>query len=383
MNVIDAVRARDHRSKGGDRCRQKGSDMEHDHVNDSSALLKRIEELEARVTQLTKSPRAGGPTAAGDTSAAATTSRRGLLKLAGATAVGAAATSLLVAAPAGAADGGAIDIGADNLGEAGTGLRYNGSSGIGGTNIYTVSDSSSPASDYSSMFPSALAGWAQGGPAGVTHGIYGYTDVTGGYGTVGWGVGADTTHGLYGVSTAGYGVVADGARAPLRLVPASSTGAPTSGAHQLGEIWVDSAGILYKCVTAGSPGVWAAVYSTVPLGSPVRVVDTRNGTGGITGPLTANTTATSSNLTGSSGIPAAAIAVVGTITMVATGSDLPGAGFLTAFPGGGTLPSTSNVNADTGHAIASGLTVGLGAGKVSFNASIACHALLDVAAYII
>lgn len=194
-------------------------------------------------------------------------------------------------------------------------------------------------------------------------------------------------YGVSGYSVNGYGVYAYGGVAPLLLIPSSTAGAPTSGFHQLGEVYVDSAGTFYRCVVAGTPGTWAPMYTTVPLASPVRVVDTRNGTGGITGPLAVSTTATSINLTGSSGIPASAIAVVGTVTMVATGENLPGAGYMTVFPGGTAVPSTSNVNADTGHAIASGLTVALGsgahAGQISFNASFACHALLDVAAYII
>lgn len=154
-----------------------------------------------------------------------------------------------------------------------------------------------------------------------------------------------------------------------------------------GDFYVDSTGILYRCVVNGTPGTWVPMYTTVPLASPVRVIDTRNGTGGISGPLTADSTATSSDITSLAGIPPASVAVLGTVTLVATGQNLPGAGYLTVFPAGTSVPSTSNVNADTGHAIASGLTLALGkaanAGKVSFFASFASHALLDVTAYII
>lgn len=53
-------------------------------------------------------------------------------------------------------------------------------------------------------------------------------------------------------SATGYGAALQGGRAPLRLTPSTKTGAPTSGAHNLGEFWVDSAGHLYYCTHAGT-----------------------------------------------------------------------------------------------------------------------------------
>jgi hypothetical protein len=44
--------------------------------------------------------------------------------------------------------------------------------------------------------------------------------------------------------------------APLRLLPAKTTGAPAYDAHQRGEFYVDDAGSLYYCVSDGTPGVW-------------------------------------------------------------------------------------------------------------------------------
>jgi hypothetical protein len=188
-------------------------------------------------------------------------------------------------------------------------------------------------------------------------------------------------------------VLAQGGLAPIQLVPGSATGAPTSGTHALGELYVDSDGVLYRCVTAGTPGTWAPLYSTVPLASPIRVINSQNGTGGITGPIGPSKVYTSSDITGgSSGIPPAAIAVVGTLTMLAgspTGR-LIGVGHLTAFPGGTALPATSNVNASTSYAIASGITVALGSGAHAGQVSVEMagtsqpvHVFLDVAAYII
>lgn len=62
--------------------------------------------------------------------------------------------------------------------------------------------------------------------------------------------------GLQAVSTGGLGVVANGGRAPLRLVPGSGTGAPSSGSHQAGELFVDDQGDIFLCKADGDPGTW-------------------------------------------------------------------------------------------------------------------------------
>ncbi|HYG78335.1 MAG TPA: hypothetical protein VEK08_25255 [Planctomycetota bacterium] len=51
-------------------------------------------------------------------------------------------------------------------------------------------------------------------------------------------------------------VLADGG---VRILPASTTGAPTSGTHSVGELYVDSAGALFYCRTAGTPGTWVTL----------------------------------------------------------------------------------------------------------------------------
>lgn len=52
----------------------------------------------------------------------------------------------------------------------------------------------------------------------------------------------------------------EGGLAAIRLVPAASgTGAPTTGAHQVGELYADSTGALFYCTVAGSPGTWLPV----------------------------------------------------------------------------------------------------------------------------
>jgi glucose/arabinose dehydrogenase len=75
--------------------------------------------------------------------------------------------------------------------------------------------------------------------------------------------------GVYGVSTSGsgvrasskssYGVQAAGGKAQLYLVPASTAGKPTTGSHELGELFLDRNGALFVCTTSGSPGTWKTV----------------------------------------------------------------------------------------------------------------------------
>jgi hypothetical protein len=56
-----------------------------------------------------------------------------------------------------------------------------------------------------------------------------------------------------------------GGKAPIRLVPALTPGAPTAGAHEVGELYVDSQGRLFICTGAGGPGTWALVgLQTLP-----------------------------------------------------------------------------------------------------------------------
>jgi hypothetical protein len=54
-----------------------------------------------------------------------------------------------------------------------------------------------------------------------------------------------------------------GTRAPIRLHPGTTVGAPpaTSGAHDVGELYVDSQGALWYCKASGTPGFWVRIVS--------------------------------------------------------------------------------------------------------------------------
>jgi len=117
---------------------------------------------------------------------------------------------------------------------------------------------------------------------GAAYGVH----TNGGYGVVGDGHGASTAgvlgrnaggsgvrgegktgvhgkatsgKGLFGESGSGYGGVLGGGKAQLRLLPRPTTGKPTTGAHQIGELYLDQVGSLFICTAAGTPGTWKKV----------------------------------------------------------------------------------------------------------------------------
>jgi hypothetical protein len=99
-------------------------------------------------------------------------------------------------------------------------------------------------------------------------GVYGEHTGTSGHGTVGIGKGGaagvlERNSSGIGVQGQGrYGGTFEGSRAQLMLQPKSTAGRPTSGAHTKGEIYMDSAGALFVCVTGGTPGTWRKVTTT-------------------------------------------------------------------------------------------------------------------------
>jgi hypothetical protein len=117
---------------------------------------------------------------------------------------------------------------------------------------------------------------------GAAYGVH----TNGGHGVVGDGNGASTTgvlgrnaggygvrgegktgvhgkatsgNGVFGESGSGYGAVLKGGRAAIRLVPATTVGKPTTGNHQIGELYLDKVGTLFICTVAGTPGTWKKV----------------------------------------------------------------------------------------------------------------------------
>jgi hypothetical protein len=145
-------------------------------------------------------------------------SRRDVLRLAGAAVIGAAGAAALRVVPAAAANGDPVVIGTTNIGTGTTIL-----STTGGTSFMSFSDTGS-------------------GLTGVS----------------------DSDIGVRGSGGAGIGSVGgvfSGARAHLWLVPVTTVGPPTANLHFVGDLRLDTQGIIWACITQGTPGVFAPLQT--------------------------------------------------------------------------------------------------------------------------
>ncbi len=102
---------------------------------------------------------------------------------------------------------------------------------------------------------------------------------------------------------------------------------------------------------APPPGTYHAI-------APTRVLDTRNGTGGLSGPFTNHAARTFQVTGGSSGVPSNATAVTGNLTVTGQTSN----GYLFIGPVAANYPSSSTLNFPTGDDRANAVSVALGAG---------------------
>jgi len=102
---------------------------------------------------------------------------------------------------------------------------------------------------------SSFGGTGVAGSSNVGSGVTGSSN--GGTGVAGNSV---RGFGVTGVSQNGYGGQFTGGFAPLHLTPGATTGHPTSGTHEMGEFYVDSAGVLFYNLSAGTPGNWKIVH---------------------------------------------------------------------------------------------------------------------------
>jgi YVTN family beta-propeller protein len=100
----------------------------------------------------------------------------------------------------------------------------------------------------------------------------------------------------------------------------------------------------------------SATGSSFLTGGPVRVLDTRNGTGGHSGPVGAGTTI-SLQMTGTHGIPATGVSAV-VLNVTAVGPTA--SSYVTIYPGGQARPLASNLNFATGQTIPNLVVVPVG-----------------------
>lgn len=328
-----------------------------------------------------------------------TTSRRRVLRLGavGVAAAGAAAVAgLRSSSPAGADDGEPIIIGSlsnvtTNPGDV---------TELSGGPLLVFSESHSatdPTFAAQNSVGPGVKGFAVGGPYigveglanGRTPGAIGVqgTGVVGVQGITN-GSSVAVGPGVLGVGNAnGVGIQAQNADgASLLLKPYGSSTLPS--ASVAGQFIVLSDGSLHYSYATDA---WVPVKTTVQI-DPVRVINTTNGTGGITGPLVPGSTVhTSSLIAGTNGIPAAATGIIGNFAISGVGGALlNGYGVATIFPAGGSTPATASINAGADcFAISNGVSVAFGlGGRVSIvwdggGPVPPAHAFLDVSGYIL
>jgi hypothetical protein len=209
-------------------------------------------------------------------------SRRDMLKLAGAAALGAAGAAALRAVPAAAANGDTITVGGTFTGTLPTQLTNTAgdalyltaaSSSVGlwangtGSSVAILGTSANGAGVLGRCDGPGSGGNAVKGlnfnASGVgVSGIVSNSGAVNGYGVLG---NSNTTSGI-GISgsadaSGGLGGYFTGGRAPINLAPTGSAGPPVSNAHSVGDIWADSSGILWACITAGTPGVFVPLQT--------------------------------------------------------------------------------------------------------------------------
>ena len=178
-----------------------------------------------------------------------------------------------------------------------------------------------------------------------------------------------------------------------------AVGPPTVGEHLAGEQLRDSVGDLYLCVAeaTGTPGTWRKVAAQHPeyatkggsmnlLTKPIRIVNTRPASGA---PLTnggvklAAGSATTFQVTGTTvdgiSVPAGARGVIGNLTC----AEPTGQGYLTIFPAGQAVPTTSNLNYTTAP-VANGFTCALSAGGAVrvFCGQKATNCIIDIVGFL-
>lgn len=112
--------------------------------------------------------------------------------------------------------------------------------------------------------------------------------------------------------------------------------------------------------------------------TPIRILDTRDGTGGPAGPLGPGASRVIT-VAGANGIPSSATAVVANVTV----TDTTGSSYLTAWPDGDAPPNASDLNWTPGVTIPNLVVVELGAsGRLDlYNAAGSTDVIVDVVGY--
>src|SRR5882672_5556889 len=322
-------------------------------------------------------------------------SRRQMLKLAGASFAGAAAAAAGLATrtvPGLAATGGNMILGASkdsanaNQAANATEVEYTAGTTPGAGLLGQIGSVWAPST---SSYPSAVAGWSTA--AHTPNGVYGWTDQATGRGVVGYG---NAGVGVFGGTNTGYAgqfmLGGGSAKAHLLLTPGGTAGAPPPAGHVAGELFVDSAGVLYY-FNAGAfrPIAGSGGGITTMLSAPIRLLETRvayeDPSAGQTKPHRKLNNGETFDLPitgqviGVISVPAGAKAVIGNVTVTGT----TGSGYLTLFPFGAAQPIVSSINYGAGATVANGVIVGLSAaGHIAIYCYASSDVIFDAAGYV-
>src|ERR1700736_5923008 len=401
--------------------------MKRETRRSTSRSTARLQDEVARLTALVEEmkgrlERLEGGTPDIDTGNGNARSRRDLLKLAGAAAVGAAGAIVLRGVPAAAATNDPILMGQTNT----TGVTTNivpGPPPIGTPNPPSpilqalgqgVTPPTVPSNAMNQSIP-LIGAIGPGGilpPVGTSAADYpGFAPIqgVGGVATImvngvsktvseginGYGKG-NTGVGVSGESDFGYGVIGGSGGIDLAALgngrvlqltlPDSLLTSPPSGPPNFKpndfEQVRDGNGVVWVSQPApnGSPpaAYWRRLNSMIPM-TPVRVVDTRSGLGGVSGMQPAGSTQTWM-LAGGNGIPTNAVGLVGNLTAAAYST----AGYLGIFPGGTAWPGNSTVNfSPASYAWANAFIVLFGTGgNVSVYMGATSHVIIDATGFL-
>lgn len=395
-------------------------------MDEIELLRARVAELEHRLATLSRAPRVVPRAPSVESVSTEPVGRRRLLRMAGAATVGAVAATAAGALPAAAADNGLVI----NMGSTSTSselVRVDFTGADANTNTRFLFQAGQALTSNATPGSAALAGYTT--QTGAQIGVAGWSTVASGVGMLGVGTGSDSVGvsgggtgtgvigncdaadgrgvvgtaglgtgvegvgavGVHAASGAGYGVVAEGGRAPLRFANTAAVEPPANDGmtHQAGEILLDKHGELWFCVGSGNPSTWRRLAGPATTGgltllpSPTRVYDSRVGyapTSVAKGMILPGQTRTVDCRVDTGGaVPVDATGVVINLTAAET----QGIGLLACHAGGTTWANTSSLNYRSGGDYANSVTVAVGAGAL-LNITCqgaGCHVVVDLAGF--
>jgi hypothetical protein len=176
-------------------------------------------------------------------------------------------------------------------------------------------------------------------------------------------------------STLNFPVADDRANAVTVALSGIGTLSITYAAPTLGP----TAHVIFDVTGYFTPDMSGATYHAL---TPARILDTRDGTGGLSGPFSSHLARTF-QVTGHGGVPAGATAVTGNVTVTGQTS----LGFLSVGPVAQNNPTSSTLNFPLGDDRANAATVALGAGgtlSITYAAPTlgkTAHVIFDVTGY--